>query len=215
MGRFLARPERADRRESFMQAGTPWARQAAGSMPGERPARRWAPLAGVLAVLAAVVFGGPVAEQVLEEPAGPPIQLTRGVSIQPLPGWRADTSAVSGGLLLTRGSGNLIVLPALRETGGPTELCYWYLDETLAPDARGLVSSDPEPVHVGAGRLPAVRVSYEGEFLAGRTNPVVGEITAALAPDGTAVVLDSWGSQDSFQYQQADVQRMIDTVEVR
>jgi len=63
----------------------------------------------VLLVLAAVVLGGRAADSALSEP-GPPIQVAAGVSVRPLSGWRPVRRGE--GMLLTRGSGNLLVLPA-------------------------------------------------------------------------------------------------------
>jgi hypothetical protein len=74
---------------------------------GRRP-RRWRPLAGVVLCLAVVVLGGRVAASALTVP-GPPVQVAPGISIRPLSGWRVVRAGT--GVLLTRGSGSLSVLP--------------------------------------------------------------------------------------------------------
>jgi hypothetical protein len=174
---------------------------------------RWIPLAGVLALLAVVVFGGPAAEELLATPNEPPIQLASGIRIQPLPGWRASRTAAPGGVLLTRGSGNLVVLPAAAAGvpgDTPTELSDRYLEETLLPRAEGFLSTDPEPVTVRQG-VSGVRVEYEGEFIGDRASPVTGEAITVVTPDGIGVVFDAWGTPETFEYVQDDVRTMIGT----
>ena len=77
------------------------------SPAGSRP-RRWRPLAGVVLCLAAVVLGGRVAASALTVP-GAPVQVAPGLTVRPLSGWRVVREGT--GVLLTRGSGSLSVLP--------------------------------------------------------------------------------------------------------
>src|ERR671910_1429301 len=87
---------------------------------GSRP-RRWLPLAGVVLCLAVVVLGGRVAASAVTVP-GPPAQVAPGVSVRPLSGWRVVREGT--GVLLTRGSGSLSVLPA--GDGDPATLAGEY-----------------------------------------------------------------------------------------
>jgi hypothetical protein len=86
----------------------------------------------VLVVLAAVVLGGQVADSALSVP-GPPVQVAAGVSVRPLSGWR--TVRQGQGVLLTRGSGSLSVLPAVAGAD-PATLAGAYARQVLAPNAR-------------------------------------------------------------------------------
>jgi hypothetical protein len=103
----------------------------AGSRPG-----RWRPLAGVVLCLAAVVLSGRVAASALTVP-GPPVQVAPGVTVRPLSGWRVVRQGT--GVLLTRGSGSLSVLPT--SDADPATLAGQYARRVLRPNAQGLTLS--------------------------------------------------------------------------
>jgi hypothetical protein len=175
---------------------------------GSRP-RRWRPLAGVVLCLAAVVLGGRVAASALTVP-GPPVQVAPGVSVRPLSGWRVDRQGT--GVLLTRGSGSLSVLP----TGDtdPATLAGEYARQVLRPNAQGLtLSRGLQTVRLPSG-LVGVRFAYQGTFRGqGREMPLQGEVTVVVGQrDG--VVFDAWAQPEVYEYERTDVQTMIQTAEV-
>lgn len=177
----------------------------AGSRPG-----RWGPVAGVLVVLAAVVLGGRVADSALSVPE-PPVQVAAGVSVRPLSGWRSVRQG--SGVLLTRGSGSLSVLPA---AGGadPTTLAGDYVRQVLRPNAQGLsLSRELQTVRLDAGQV-GVRFAYQGTFRGqGRATPLQGEVTA-VAGVRAGAVFDAWASPEVYEYERADAQAIIGTAEV-
>jgi hypothetical protein len=179
------------------------------SRVGARPGR-WRPLAGVLLVLAAVVLGGRVADSALSVP-GPPVQVAAGVSVRPLSGWRSVRQGQ--GVLLTRGSGSLSVLPT---DGGadPATLAGEYVRQVLQPNAQGLsLSQGLQTVHLGGGQV-GVRFAYQGTFRGqGRATPLQGEVTA-VAGSRAAAVFDAWAAPEVYEYERADVQEMVQTAEV-
>jgi hypothetical protein len=179
--------------------------------PARRRPGRWRPLAGVVLCLGAVVLGGRVAADALTVP-GPPVQVAPGVSVRPLSGWR--TVRQGTGVLLTRGSGNLSVLPA---GGGvdPATLAGRYAREVLAPNAQGLsLSRALRAVRLPSG-LVGVSFAYQGTFRGlGRATPLQGEVTAVAGRRGGAV-FDAWAGPDVYQYERADVEAIIATAEVR
>ena len=160
----------------------------------------------VLLVLAAVVLGGRAADSALSEP-GPPIQVAAGVSVRPL-------SVRQGpGVLLTRGSGNLSVLPA-GAGADPADLAGTYVRQVLQPNAQGLsLSQGLQTIRLGGGQI-GVRFAYQGTFRGqGRATPVQGEVTAVAGPRAAAV-FDAWAAPEVYEYERADVQEMVDTAEV-
>jgi hypothetical protein len=182
-----------------------------GRPPGAaaRP-RRWLPVAGVVLCLAGVVLGGRVAAAALTVP-GPPVQVAPGFSVRPLSGWRVARQP--NGVLLTRGSGNLAVLPAADATD-PAALAVRYARQVLAPSAQGLaLSRGLRTVRLPSG-LVGVSFAYQGTFNGqGRATPLQGEVTALVGRRAGAV-FDAWAEPDAYQYEQADVQAIIETAEV-
>jgi hypothetical protein len=177
----------------------------AGSRPG-----RWWPVAGVLLVLAAVVLGGRAADSALSVP-GPPVQVAAGISVRPLSGWRPVRRG--SGVLLTRGSGSLSVVPA--GTGAdPAALAGEYVRQVLRPNAQGLsLSQGLQTIRLDAGQV-GVRFAYQGTFRGqGRATPLQGEVTAVVGRRAAAV-FDAWASPQVYEYERADVQTIIDTAEV-
>lgn len=177
----------------------------AGSRPG-----RWRPLAGVVLCLAAVVLGGRVAASALTVP-GPPVQVAPGVTVRPLSGWRVVRQGT--GVLLTRGSGSLSVLP----TGGgsdPATIASEYARQVLRPNAQGLtLSRGLQTVRLPSG-LAGISFAYQGTFRGqGRQMPVQGEVTV-LAGQRDGVVFDAWAQPEVYEYERADVQTIIQTAEV-
>jgi hypothetical protein len=168
-------------------------------------------VAGVLAVLAVVVLGGRVAGSALSEP-GPPVQVVAGVSVRPLSGWRPVRQGP--GVLLTRGSGNLSVLPAGGGGADPATLAGAYVRQVLAPNAQGLsFSQELQTVRLGGGQV-GVRFAYQGTFRGqGRATPLQGEVTAVTGRRAAAV-FDAWAAPEVYEYERADVQEMVETAEV-
>jgi hypothetical protein len=175
---------------------------------GSRP-RRWRPLASVVLCLAAVVLGGRVAASAVTVP-GPPVQVAQGVSVRPLSGWRVVREGT--GVLLTRGSGSLSVLPT--RDADPATLAGQYARQVLRPNAQGLtLSPGLRTVRLPSG-LVGVRFAYQGTFRGqGREMPLQGEVTVVVGQrDG--VVFDAWAQPEVYEYERADVQTMIQTAEV-
>jgi hypothetical protein len=177
--------------------------------------RAWTAPALVLVFLAAVVAGGYLTQGALADQLEPPVQVAPGVRLQPLSGWRLAEARRDGAVLYTRGSGNLAVI-AVEAAGSPAELAAWYVRERLEPGASGLVLSRPlAPVRLPSG-LVGARFAYQGGFQVDeRSTPLRGEVTTVTGPSGTGVVFDAWALPEAFQYERGDVQRMIDTAEVR
>jgi hypothetical protein len=177
---------------------------------GRRPGR-WRPLASVVLCLAAVVLGGRVTASALTVP-GPSVQVAPGVTVQPLSGWRVVRQGT--GVLLTRGSGSLSVLP----TGGgsdPATLASEYARQVLRPNAQGLtLSRGLQTVRLPSG-LAGVSFAYQGTFRGqGRQMPVQGEVTVVVG-QRVGVVFDAWAQPEVYEYERADVQTIIQTAEVR
>lgn len=178
------------------------------SSAGRRP-RRWRPLAGVVLCLAVVVLGGRVAASALTVP-GPPVQVAPGISVRPLSGWRVVRAGT--GVLLTRGSGSLSVLPT--GDADPATLAGEYARQVLRPNAQGLtLSRGLRTVRLPSG-LVGVSFAYQGTFRGqGREMPLQGEVTVVVGQrDG--VVFDAWAQPEVYEYERADVQTMIQTAEV-
>ena len=175
---------------------------------GSRP-RRWRPLAGVVLCLAAVVLGGRVAASALTVP-GPPVQVAQGISVRPLSGWRVVRQGT--GVLLTRGSGSLSVLPT--GNADPATLAGEYARQVLRPNAQGLtLSRGLRTVRLPFG-LGGVSFAYQGTFRGqGRATPLQGEVTAVAGPRAAAV-FDAWAAPEVYEYERADVQEMVETAEV-
>src|SRR4029453_13598449 len=174
---------------------------------GSRP-RRWRPLASVVLCLAAVVLGGRVAASAVTVP-GPPVQVARGISVRPLSGWRGVREAT--GALLTRGSGSLSGRPP--GAGGPATLAGEYARQVLRPNAQGLTLSRGLRTFRLPSGLVGVSFAYQGTFRGqGREMPLQGEVTVVVGQrDG--VVFDAWAQPEVYEYERADVQTMIQTVE--
>jgi hypothetical protein len=165
----------------------------------------------VLVVLAAVVLGGRLAGSALSVP-GAPVQVAAGVSVRPLSGWRPVRQG--SGVLFTRGSGSLSVLPAAAEDADPATLAGEYLRQVLAPNAQGLsLSQGLQSVRLGGGQV-GVRFAYQGTFRGqGRGTPLQGEVTAVTGRRAAAV-FDAWAAPEVYEYERADVQEMVETAEV-
>jgi hypothetical protein len=187
----------------------PW-RGAEAAATGGGATGPLGPGLGVVLCLAAVVLGGRVADDALSVP-GPPVQVAEAVSVRPLSGWRPVRQGP--GMLLTRGSGNLAVLPAAAEAD-PATLAGAYARQVLAPNAQGLsLSRGLRTVRLASG-LVGVRFAYQGTFRGqGRATPLQGEVTA-VAGRRAGAVFDAWAEPGVYEYGREDVQEMIDTAEV-
>lgn len=189
---------------------------AAGPRAPVRPlGQRMSQVGWVLTVIGAVVLGGVVADQVLAGAVEAPVRVTAEVVVQPRSGWRAVRQG-GDAVLLTRGSGSLLVVADEGSAGGARSLARDYVERALEPHARGGVRVAPaEPVELASGLL-AEGLSYEGEFGAGeRAALVQGEVRAVVEPAGTAVVFDAWALPEVYAHTQGDVVGMIETAEVR
>jgi len=202
----------------------------AGAPAGARPRAPVLPLGErmrqvgwVLTVIGVLVLGGVAADRVLASPDEPPVQVSPDVRVQPRSGWRAASRA-AGTVLLTRGSGSLLVTADEAGAGGvarqPAAVARDYVVRELEPQARGGVRVAPaDPVELTSG-LVAEGVTYEGEFgddLGGgeRAALVQGEVRAVTEPGGTVVVFDSWAQPEVYAYTADDVAAMTETAEVR
>jgi hypothetical protein len=175
---------------------------------GSRP-RRWRPLASVVLCLAAVVLGGRGTASAVTIP-GPPVQVAPGISVRPLSGWRVVREGT--GVLLTRGSGSLSVLPT--DDADPATLAGQYARQVLRPNAQGLTLSRGLRTFRLPSGLVGVSFAYQGTFRGqGREMPLQGEVTVVVGQrDG--VVFDAWAQPEVYEYERADVQTMIQTAEV-
>jgi hypothetical protein len=159
--------------------------------------------------LAAVVLGGRVAASALTVP-GPPVQVAPAVTVRPLSGWRVVRQGT--GVLLTRGSGSLSVLPT--SDADLATLADEYARQVLRPNVQGLtLSRGLQVVRLPSG-LVGVSFAYQGTFRGqGREMPLQGEVTV-VAGQRAGVVFDAWAQPEVYEYERADVQTMIQTAEV-
>jgi hypothetical protein len=165
--------------------------------------------AGLLAVLVAVVAGGPLVDAALLAPAGPALQVTSAVRLAPLGGWRLAAIQEGGRpALLTRGSGSLAVLSIA--TGlDQRQLADAYMREYLAPASANLVVTEAELVSLGPDRL-ARRFAYRGRFEGpDRHGGLAGEVTTVVSPLGSGVVFDAWAEADVYPYERGDAGVMV------
>jgi hypothetical protein len=183
------------------------------TLPAPPPVeRRVLPVAGVLAVLVAVVFGGYVTAGALSAPPGSPVDVGGIVRVVPLEGWEvAERSPQDPTARLTRGSGTLDVF-AGPFAGSPQELLREYVAEGLEPQAEQLSVSGAEPVTLASGDRGA-RVSYVGSF-AGVQTPIEGVVTAIATGSGSGVIFDGWAPFGLLQHVLGDVESMIRNAEV-
>jgi hypothetical protein len=168
------------------------------------------PVLAVIAVLAVVVLGGYVVGGALSTPAGPPVDVSGNVRVQPLSGWEVAGrfGEPTPGVRLTRGSGNLDVVTVPFD-GSPSDLANEYVTKVLEPEADRLsVSREVEQVELASG-LQAVRFAYVGMFGKAQV-PIEGDVTAVVSPSGTGVVFDGWAPQGMLQYAVDDVRTMVD-----
>jgi hypothetical protein len=194
-----------------------------GPVPGGAPrapvlplGKRMAQVGRVLAIIGVIVIGGVITDAQLSRELEAPVRVSPEVMVQPLSGWRAlrhDSDSV----LLTRGSGNLLVNadePGV--SAAPLSVARDYVERELEPDAKGGVRvAAANPVVLASG-LVAEGVTYEGEFGADdRLALVQGEVRAVVGPGGTTVVFDSWAQPEVYAYTQNDVVGMTRTAEVR
>ena len=183
----------------------------------QRPERRWLPMFGVVAVLMVVVAGGYVVAGVLSEPAGPPIDVSGVVQIQPLSGW----SVAGRGRLgptgpefaqLTRGGGSIDVVAYPGVGGTPEALAEVYKRTLDVELARLSVSSRLESVRTATGAR-GVRFSYSG--VSPETSaPIDGEVTVIVGPGGDGAALDGWAPAGLLSYASGDIGSMIDAAVV-
>ena len=182
------------------------------AVPSARDLRsQWLGAVGVVVVLFLVVFGGFIVSRALSKPVGPPIVVGDSVAVQPLSGWEQtdippllDTPRVR----LTRGTASLDVTAPIVGAGSPTQLLRRYVAGIMEPEASQLeVSEEIQQVTLPTG--DAVRVTYAGHF-DGSPTRIEGEVTAAIAPDGTGVLYDAWGPENVFGYSLTDTEHMIE-----
>lgn len=173
--------------------------------------RRWTGPVGVATMIFVVVFGGFIVSRALARPVGPPVVVGESVAVQPLSGWEETQIPPLLGtprVRLTRGTANLDVTAPIVGPGTPTQLLRRYVTGALEPGASQLeVSEEIQQLVLPTG--DAVRVAYAGRF-EGNPTRIEGEVTVAIAADGTGVLYDAWGPENVFGYSLTDTERMIE-----
>lgn len=174
--------------------------------------RRILPVVAVVAVLAAVVFGGYVTAGALSEATGPPVDVGGVVRIHPLSGWElAGRFGDPPSVRLTRGSASLDVA-AVSFSGTGEDLLREYVAQVLEPDAEQLSVGRPEPVTLASG-VRGATISYVGTFGDVQT-PIEGEVTAVVSGSGVGVVFDGWTPFGLLQHALGDLRTMTESAEI-
>jgi hypothetical protein len=168
-------------------------------------------------VILAVVLGGYIVAAALSEPVGKPVGIASVVSIRPLSGWVfADEGTEVGDIpfvLLTRGSGNLLVTVRDPFRGRPDTLAQTYRDSVLADGLSQLsVSRNLETVRLRAG-LSGVRFAYVG-VIADTGTSVEGEVTVVVTASGHGIVFDARAPAGLLSFVRSDVRTMVTEAEV-
>lgn len=178
---------------------------------------RWIPTGVVLVVTLFVSFGGFLfagetggATEGEGEP-GAPIQLAEGVVIHPPHGWVAEPSPNTPELRLSNGVGQMYVAVS-PVPGAPEQRLDAYLNEVLSPQASQLSVTPPQTIDHPSGNAAAF-VAYLGTFNQVQT-PLEGEVTAVVAPSGTAVIVDGWAPEGSFVGVRDDIRGTVLSAEV-
>ena len=174
------------------------------------PRETWAPVIAVVAVIAFATVGGRVAATVLRGGTAGTIGLDGIATVDPPAGWTEDAAARerradAATFVLTKGSAVAIVTVATGTNEAAPTLAERYVREELEARVLQLVAR-PLPGAVAVGGLPGVRVVYAG-VTAGRS-AVEGVLTVAVAPDGTALVVDAFAPEGSLAAVAADVETM-------
>jgi hypothetical protein len=195
-----------------MGAVEPSAGTATGPSPGGA-VRRFLPVALLVAVMGAIVFGGFAVAAMVARPAGPPLTVGGAVRVLPLGGWQVGGGGPNASsALLSRGGGNLEIR-AFAAEGDPAALLRGYVTRILEPQARRLsVSPTVQRIRLASG-LPAVRIAYVGLF-DGVQGQLEGELTATTGPRGVGVVFDGWAPVGLLPYVVDDIRSMVDTAVV-
>lgn len=173
------------------------------------------PTAIVAGVILALFFGSqllngilPAAAQQGGIPVGPGSTVELGaLRIHLVGGWQAVNGPV--GPRLAKGSVAVDVQSG-PFTGDPADLYAEFVNTQLAPFATGFGATQPSAITVGPG-VRAARGAYTGVF--GDAGEIEGEVTA-MATGGTGYVFDAWGASGTLRSLLAEVQRMLETVEV-
>ncbi len=208
--------------------GTPWS-TGRWSIPGHtglsdstrmaRSLRR--PLSGRILQITAVYLvvglllgGGWAVNRLLAGDVGPPVAVSDSVTVQPLSGWRTAPQD-DGGLLLTRGSGSMIVRSESArgsDADAAGNAATDYVNDELGSSVQGRLGvSDIEETWLADG-VRGVRLQYEGEFTSSRHNGFSrGEVIAVVTPSGDVAIFDAWARPDVLRFQQSEVQQMIET----
>lgn len=187
--------------------------------PGEA---RWLPTALSLVVLLFVSFGGFVvagdtsaATQEItgdETEPGEPIELVPGVVIHPPQGWSVTRpEGQPPSLRLASGIAQMYIVVS-PVAGDPVQQLDAYLNEVLVPQASQISTSPAESIDLLSGH-PAAYFAYLGSF-EGVNTPLEGEVSAVVAPSGTAVVIDGWAPEGQFVSVQQDVRATVLAAEV-
>lgn len=187
--------------------------------PGEA---RWVPTVVSLVVLLVVSFGGflvagetSAATQEItgdQEEPGQPIELGPGVTINVPPGWSAEPAQDQPpSIRLSNGIGQMYIAIS-PVAGDPVQQLQVYLDEVLRPQASQISTSPAQSIDLGTGNA-ASYFAYLGSF-EGVNAPLEGEVAAAVAPSGTALIVDGWAPEGQFVSVLEDVRATVLNVEV-
>jgi hypothetical protein len=172
------------------------------------------PTVMVAVFILVMFFGAQLVNAVLPAQAiGPGIQPgpAGSVEIGPLrihlaSGWQALETDF--GPRLARGS-VAIDIQSAAYVGDAASLYDEFVEDGLAPHATGFMATPPSLVPVGPG-IAGARGAYTGVFGVGE---VEGQLTAFIV-GGTGFVFDAWGRAGTLRSLLADVELMIDTLEV-
>jgi hypothetical protein len=189
-----------------------------------QPGRRWLPVWVVLGVLLVTVLGGFVTAAALPAPEVPDVSLGP-LTVHPPPGWavvRRDrvtltlpdgTPAVAAFAQLSRGSGALDLLAFDGFGGDAEEGAGLYVDEILGRQLERLRVSSLAHVVLHSG-LPAARFAYIGtEPVSGAA--IEGAVTVVVGASGAVAVFDGWGAEGQLELIAEELERTIETAEVR
>jgi hypothetical protein len=205
--------------QPYPQAYQQYPGQYAGQ-PAPQPSRPkqragWGAMAGLVAVLIVVTFGGHAlggtAGQIGGDvPLGEPVPVTDSVAVSLAEGWEVLGQLDTGfpGIRISNGAGfaDVRVPPG---SGSPEQILEFYVNQVLATQADQLSVGEATSLQLPSGA--AGRVGYLGVF-SDVPAPLEGEVIGIATPAGIPVVIDGWSDQGLYGGVQEQVLAMAASV---
>jgi hypothetical protein len=158
-------------------------------------------MAGLVAILAVVTFGGHAlggtAGQIGGDvPLGEPVAVTESVAIRLAEEWTVigQGDPALPGITVSNGAGFASILVP-QGTGTPEDILEFYVNEVLAGQADQLSVGEATALDLPSGA--AGRAGYIGVFPEVPV-PLEGEVIGIATPSGISVVVDGWSDQGLY-----------------